>query len=199
MPTNTELITNLEHAVETIEGRLGPMEANMSHVLSAIERIAKTIERIATPTSKPTVDNSSPHPITSGQVFHHHTTSSDNHAIIPRPPRLDFPTFGGNNVKGWLFQLESFFDLHETPPDHMLSVAPLFMTGEALKLFQWKHTSGQVSSWTQLTRNLRRHFGHSTYYYAGVAINKLIQPTSVASYIATFESMSTKMPGLAGS
>ncbi|CAM8984443.1 unnamed protein product [Rhodiola kirilowii] len=44
MPTNTEMINSLSQAVETLEGRVGPMETNLTQVLSVVERIAKTME-----------------------------------------------------------------------------------------------------------------------------------------------------------
>ncbi|CAM8948182.1 unnamed protein product [Rhodiola kirilowii] len=229
MPSNIELIHSLGNAVETIEGRLGPMENTMTQVLAALERLTKSVEDmdikvqnlqtpppprhdkqhihpnlpplLATPTSQPTIDDPPATPDARAHGSHNHglpeyPQSSNNPTKPMRTPRLEVPIFNGDGVEGWLFQLERFFDLHETPPEQMLAVAPLYMTGEALRWYQWKHITGQIHTWVQLARDIKRRFGPTDYWDAEVALNKLLQTASVSAYITSFETMSTRTPGL---
>ncbi|CAM8934378.1 unnamed protein product [Rhodiola kirilowii] len=218
MPTNTELIASHGTAIENIEGRLGPIEGTLNAVVTSPERLTKSMEDmqqafkehqnppVPRPDKQPIHNNPPllPTPTHNQQfVISTHdpqpltppTTSEINHRP-PRAPRLEIPIFDGTAVEGWLFQLERFFDIHETPPEQMLYVAPLYMIGEALKWFQWKTLTGQVTSWIQLTRDLRRRFAPGDYYDAEVEINKLLQTASVATYVSAFESLSTSTPAM---
>ena len=62
---------------------------------------------------------------------HAETTSTHN----PRLPKLEIPLFTGDNVLGWLFQIERFFHFHNTPPDQRLDIASFYMSGLALGWF----------------------------------------------------------------
>ncbi|KAL9670928.1 hypothetical protein QQ045_008491 [Rhodiola kirilowii] len=58
------------------------------------------------------------------------------------------------------------------------------------------HTTHQISSWEAMAKDLRSRFGPSMFWRAEVAINKLRQESSVATYIAEFEDLSVRTPGL---
>ncbi|CAM8900174.1 unnamed protein product [Rhodiola kirilowii] len=110
--------------------------------------------------------------------------------------RIDVPTFSGEAVEGWLFQMERYFAHNRVPEDQKMTLATFYLSGEALRWFQWLHTTHQVREWTDFVTDVKRRFGPSVYYSAEALINKLNQTGNVASYITEFESLSTRTPGL---
>ncbi|PNX96883.1 retrotransposon protein, partial [Trifolium pratense] len=53
---------------------------------------------------------------------------------LPHLPRmkLDVPKFDGSDAMGWIFKISQFFDYHQTPEEERLTVASLYMEGQAL-------------------------------------------------------------------
>ncbi|CAM8892808.1 unnamed protein product [Rhodiola kirilowii] len=166
MPTHTESIATLNTGMESLEKRMTAMEENcitdVQQMMAAIERIAKAVE-VLQPKHRvgkqPAVPQTEPLPQT------------------PRPlstPRLEVPIFNGEGATGWLYQLNRYFAINNTPPDQMLDVAPMFMSVDALLLYQWKETTGQISTWSKLAQDIKRRFGSCEYYDVEVAINQLV-------------------------
>lgn len=44
---------------------------------------------------------------------------------MTRLARVDFPRFNGENVKGWLFKVEEFFAIDNTPPELRVRLASI--------------------------------------------------------------------------
>ncbi|CAM8934623.1 unnamed protein product [Rhodiola kirilowii] len=112
-----------------------------------------------------------------------------------RPPRIDVPVFTGEDVDAWLFQMERYFEHNMIAPEQRLTIAVFYLSGEAIRCYQWLHSTHQLRDWPSFARDIRARFGPSAYWDAEVEINKLIQTTFVTSYITEFESLSTKTPG----
>ncbi|CAM8981162.1 unnamed protein product [Rhodiola kirilowii] len=185
MPSNTEIIASHDTAIEdtlaTVVTTMECMTKSMDEMQQAFRELQNRPDRrpdkqplnsnpplLATPTSQQTIDNPNIHlnPIFQGSHSQDHdnpTNPFEPYTRHPRTPRLEVRIFTGEGVEGWLFQMDRFFTLHETPPDQMLAVARLFMTGEALLWYQWKHITGQVNTWFQLFADLRRRFGPTDY------------------------------------
>ncbi|CAM8901159.1 unnamed protein product [Rhodiola kirilowii] len=197
--------------------------AEIQQVFSAIERLTKAMETIqlALPApehragKQPLFTNSTPPLLdtTDGSpaVAFNGSAVTQDPSDNPQPsnyndqtqrplrtPRIEVPIFSGDNAGGWLFQLNRYFTINHTPPDEMLEAAPLFMARDALCWYQWKYDTGQISTWTKLALDIKRRFGPSEYYDAEVAINQLVQITSVQAYTSDFEKLSAGAPRLVG-
>ncbi|RVW75982.1 hypothetical protein CK203_052825 [Vitis vinifera] len=114
----------------------------------------------------------------------------------PRLPKLEIPLFSGDNVQGWVFQMERFFTYHRTPPDQKMTIAAFYMTGIALQWFQWMHSTSQLSSWEVFTHQLDLRFGPSKFINHEAQLYKLKQTSTVEAYLADFENVSTRVTGL---
>ncbi|KAL9681281.1 hypothetical protein QQ045_013063 [Rhodiola kirilowii] len=77
-----------------------------------------------------------------------------------------------------------------------MTIATFYIGGEALEWYQWLYTTHQLTNWFCFTKDLLNRFGSSMYESPGVTINKLVQTTSVAAYIAYFECLSARTPKL---
>ncbi|CAM8910608.1 unnamed protein product [Rhodiola kirilowii] len=195
--------------------------AEMQQVFIAIERLTKAVEDIQVTmhpppdlhtgkqplfpnTTPPLLDTPPPttydhsglsHDITDKNSLYNTTDYQSRHL---RAPRIEVPIFNGKGVVGWLFQLNRYFTINNTSPEQMLESAPLFMSGDALLWFQWKSTTTQICTRHQLAHDLKRRFGPSDYYDAEVAINQLIQTSTVSTYISEFVRLSASAPRLIG-
>ncbi|CAM8941280.1 unnamed protein product [Rhodiola kirilowii] len=121
---------------------------------------------------------------------------SETHYQQVRTPCIDVVLFTGDDVEAWLFQIERFFEHNQIPLDQRLTMATFYMNGEPLRWYQWLYSTHQVTDWLEFVQDIKARFGPSAYWDPEVALNKLHQTTSVASYIAEFESLSLKTPDL---
>ena len=46
--------------------------------------------------------------------------------------KLEFPTFGGNGVREWMFKSEQFFEVHNVPDENKVNLISLHLFDEAL-------------------------------------------------------------------
>lgn len=110
--------------------------------------------------------------------------------------RVEVPLFQGEDIEGWLFQMEKFFDFHRIPFEQRMSYTPFYLTGIALTWFQRMYSTLQVHDWTHFVHEILTRFGPSLYWNPEVALNRLRQTTSIANYIEEFETLSARTPGL---
>ncbi|CAM8923904.1 unnamed protein product [Rhodiola kirilowii] len=142
---------------------------------------------LPTPTTPPLQQMITNSPHQSGQELQVVTT--------PRLPRIDIPTFHGDQVVGWTFQMEQYFEHQGIPPEQKLTVAMFHISGEALEWYQWMHSTHQLTDWKTFIRDLNKRFGPSPYSNAELELSQLRQTGSVKTYVAAFESLSTRTPG----
>ncbi|MCI27578.1 hypothetical protein A2U01_0048777, partial [Trifolium medium] len=106
-----------------------------------------------------------------------------------RSLKLSVPRFDGSNVTDWLFQIEAFFDFHDTPMDSRLQIASFHMDGRAAAWFQWAMRNNLFSSWPVFLDAVRHRFGPSAYEDVEGDLSKLSQTGSVADFQALFEDL----------
>lgn len=74
----------------------------------------------------------------------------------PKYRRLELPLFDGEDLVGWTFKLERFFNVNGVFETERLDAMGL--EGKALNLFQWLETRAPVTSWTELRQGVIRRF-----------------------------------------
>ena len=154
------------------EGIQKSLSAQQTVLADMLQKLARLEKQPATPPLLPTPVSSVPHhiqPFNLQSPSRSHLPSSSHHssepASIPNPrlPKLEIPLFSGDNVLGWLFQIEHFFHFHNTPPDQRLDIASFYMSGLALGWFKWMHSTNQLSTWEAFTNALEIRFGPSSF------------------------------------
>jgi hypothetical protein len=113
----------------------------------------------------------------------------------PRPLRLDFPRFDGENPAGWTYKVNQFFDYYQTPLYQRIRMASFHMEGEALVWFQDAEESGQFPTWDAFVQALLVRFGPA-YDDPMEALMRLRQSASVAEYTTQFEALSNRLRGV---
>ena len=105
--------------------------------------------------------------------------------------KLEVPRFNGMDPTGWIFKISQFFEYHATPHDCFV-----LHGGKALAWFQWMYRNGQLTSWPAFLHALHTRFSSSTYEDPTCMLCKLTQQSSVAEYLAKFESLANCVIGL---
>ena len=77
------------------------------------------------------------------QTPRNHEIQSNTSTIlaIPKPLRLEFPRFSGEEPTGWVYKANQYFRYYNTTLDEQLLLASFHMDGEALVLVprRWRH------------------------------------------------------------
>ena len=110
--------------------------------------------------------------------------------------KLEVSRFDGSDPAGWIFKISQFFEYHATPDHECLTIASFYMEGKALAWFQWMYRNGQLTSWPTFLHALHMRFSSSTYEDPTSMLCKLTQQSSVAEYLAEFESLANRVIGL---
>jgi len=115
--------------------------------------------------------------------------------LQPRPLRLDFPCFEGDNPASWTYKVNQLFEYDQTILYQCVRMASFHMEGEALIWFQDADESGQFSTWDAFVQTLLTRFG-PVYNDPMEALMHLHQSSSVAEYTAQFEALSNRLHGI---
>ncbi|KAJ4802427.1 polyprotein [Rhynchospora pubera] len=102
-------------------------------------------------------------------------------------PRLEFPTFNGNNPRGWLYKCEKFFQMAQIPERLKLEVATMHMQGKAETWVQGVVRDGMF--WEEFAQEVIDRFEPKTTMGLVGEFNKLKQLTDVESYRCRFEEL----------
>ncbi|GJU82175.1 kinase-like domain-containing protein [Tanacetum coccineum] len=73
--------------------------------------------------------------------------------------RIIIPCYDGGDPLGWIFQVEQFFDIHQTPVEHRIQLASFYLDGLALSWFQWLCRNAPVNDWDSFVKALNDRFG----------------------------------------
>ena len=142
------------------------------------------------PQSTPTPSTHHFSPLTPPSI---HSTPS---IPTPRLPKMEVPFFAGDDVLGWLFQINHYFRFHQIPDDQRVTIAAFYMTGFARQWFHWLHLTEQLSQWDDFIRKLELRFGLSSFVNHEASLFKLKQTTTVTTFLHDFECLSTRVTGL---
>ncbi|GKC52217.1 ty3-gypsy retrotransposon protein, partial [Tanacetum coccineum] len=92
-----------------------------------------------------------------------HGGGGDHGSVIPRAMRLDVPKFNGADPDSWIFSINEYFELLDTPVDQRLKVVGFNLEGEAAEWFRWMTRNKLINTWDGFLENVRNRFGPSKY------------------------------------
>ena len=110
--------------------------------------------------------------------------------------KLEVPRFDGSDPEGWIFKITQFFEYHATPDHDKLTITSFYMEGPALAWFQWMYHSGQLSSWSAFLLAIHTRFSSSAYEDPTGVLCKLMQRSTVSTYLSEFEALTNRVIGL---
>jgi hypothetical protein len=112
---------------------------------------------------------------------------SNNFSLSIARPKLDFPTFSGENAMGWLRQCEKYFSLANVPMDIWVSMATLHCQGVAEHWWRGVRIPSGFMQWSVFTNMVLDRFSPVSHYGVVEQFNQTKQVSSVNDYILKFE------------
>ncbi|XP_039121357.1 uncharacterized protein LOC120258078 [Dioscorea cayenensis subsp. rotundata] len=173
--------------------------ASQQNILTEMMIKLQSLDRSTSSSSQPPLL-----PLPSPPLHPHHphlalpspSFQSNSSGSFNRPPKIIVPAFSGEDVMGWLFQMNHYFVFNHIPDDQRLDIATFYMAGPALQWFQWLHSTSQLSNWESFVRQIELRFGPSSFINHEARLFKLRQTSTVTAYLQEFEGLSNRVPGL---
>ncbi|GJZ99372.1 ty3-gypsy retrotransposon protein [Tanacetum coccineum] len=122
-----------------------------------------------------------------------HGGGGDQGLLLPRSMRLDVPKFSGVDPESWLFSINEYFTLLNTPADQRLRIVGFNLEGDAAKCFRWMTQNGLITDWLRFEESVKNQFGPSNYEDPQGALSKLLQTETVAEYQGEFEKLMNRV------
>jgi len=116
--------------------------------------------------------------------------------IKPKPFRLEFPRFDGDDPETWCCRAEQFFDFYDTPDAQQLSISAFHMDGKALVWFQELKASNTISYWLEFVEAIQIRFGQGSYDDPMENLSNLKQDGSLEDYKNKFDILALKVQNL---
>ena len=129
----------------------------------------------------------------------HRVSSSQPHSTAfsqPRPMKVDFPRFSGEDVMHWIYKAERFFKIYDILEEQKVDIASVHLDGKALPWFQMMEKANQVPNWFALSTAIQVQFGPSQFDNPREELLKLRQTSSVSEYYDSFNELATRAYGL---
>ncbi|WVZ96162.1 hypothetical protein U9M48_041833 [Paspalum notatum var. saurae] len=101
-------------------------------------------------------------------------------------PKLQFPSFDGDNPKLWMFRCEDYFDLYQVEPQLWVRVATMHFTGAAARWLMSVESRLRMASWSQFGQLLLERFGHDQQEQLIRQLFRISQTGNVPDYIDKF-------------
>ncbi|PWA86439.1 Ankyrin repeat-containing protein [Artemisia annua] len=111
--------------------------------------------------------------------------------------KLKMPLFDGEDVYGWVYQAERFFEVQGLiTTGERLRAAVLSLEGSALSWFRWTNNREPFISWEELKRRLLHRFQSSQDGNLHEQFFSISQQGTAREYVTLFERMAAQLPGL---
>ncbi|GJY23155.1 retrotransposon-related protein [Tanacetum coccineum] len=107
--------------------------------------------------------------------------------------RLDVPKFSGVNPESWIFAINEYFSLLNTPADQRLRIVGFNLEGAVAEWFQLMTRNGLITTWARFEESVKNRFGPSKYEDPKGALSKLLQLGTVEDYQREFEKLMNRV------
>lgn len=108
--------------------------------------------------------------------------------------KIEFPRFGGDDVKSWLFRIEQFFLINQVSEDIKLKLAGLHLESKSLQWHQafLREKKGEVPTWDEYVEAISNRF-REAYDDPMAELMNLKQTGSVREYHDCFDAIMTRL------
>ncbi|GJW32118.1 ty3-gypsy retrotransposon protein [Tanacetum coccineum] len=113
--------------------------------------------------------------------------------------RLDVPKFSGLNPESWIFAINEYFSLLNTPADQCLRIMGFNLEGAAAEWFRWMTRNGLITTLARFEESAKTRFGPSKYKDPQGALSKLLQLGMVEDYQREFEKLMNRVTDISDS
>ncbi len=115
-----------------------------------------------------------------------------NSYYVPHP-KLDYPTFEGEEPREWMKKSEQYFRIYQIPEDQWVEIATMYFGGRAHRWKEGYLLDKPNINWEELTDGVCRRFDGALMKKLVRKFNKLVQTTTVEKYHEKFEELRARM------
>lgn len=111
------------------------------------------------------------------------------HKMVARGPKLNFPEFIGEDADGWIRKCEKYFEMVGVPTEDRVKIAVMYINGKAE--FWWRGTGCNANTlpWHQFCRMVTDRFNTTSEYEVVGQFHNLKQVGTVVDYVDRFEEL----------
>lgn len=121
-----------------------------------------------------------------------HRQTAAAYQIPTKCSTIEFPHFSGDNLRGWIYRCDQFFEVDETPPHAKVKIAAVHLDGRAIQWHQ-AYMKGRITRdvpmWEEYVRALSQRFGAHAYEDPMTELVILRQTQSVQHYLDRFDEL----------
>ncbi|PKA61698.1 putative mitochondrial protein [Apostasia shenzhenica] len=120
--------------------------------------------------------------------------SAHSYFLPTRLAKVELPKFSGQDVRGWVFRCEHFFEIDNTPPEFRLKLISIYLEGKALHWHQnFLRSRGNAVSWEEYKVAISQRFAERAYEDPLSDLITLKQDGTVNEYLDKFDEISSKL------
>ncbi|KAG8391132.1 hypothetical protein BUALT_Bualt01G0156100 [Buddleja alternifolia] len=116
--------------------------------------------------------------------------SNCGYQIPIKVSRVEFPHFNGEDLGGWLYKCEQFFEVDETPSATKVKLASVHLEGKALpwhQMYMKERLTREIPNWEEYVKALNDHFGALIYDDPMADLVNLKQLGNIQQYLDRFD------------
>ncbi|CAH1416794.1 unnamed protein product [Lactuca virosa] len=99
------------------------------------------------------------------------------------------PIFDGDDVYGWIYQAERYFDIHGIEEKDQIKAIAIYMEGRTVSWYHWNEERAPCHSWEGFKRKLLDRFQESQKGGIYEQFLNIQQKGTITEYISKFESL----------
>ncbi|XP_018633615.1 uncharacterized protein [Nicotiana tomentosiformis] len=107
--------------------------------------------------------------------------------------KMEFPRFEGGDPRGWILKAEKYFCYYQTPEEHKVDIAAMYLEGDALDLFSWINRERTLLYWEELVKALQENYGPAEFQNPDEHLCSIQQTGSVQEYRQEFAKRSSRV------
>nr|GMD54383.1 Ty3/gypsy retrotransposon protein [Ipomoea batatas] len=115
-------------------------------------------------------------------------------AMKPSSKRLDVPKFDGADPQCWIFNIQEYFNFHQTPELQRLQIVGFCLEGDASERFRWMKQNRMLYGWHDFLEKVEQRFGTMQFEDPLADLAKLTQTGTMGDFQAIFEKLLNKVP-----
>ncbi|XP_020105551.1 uncharacterized protein LOC109722075 [Ananas comosus] len=118
--------------------------------------------------------------------------SSNRFHFTPRFTKIEFPRFDGEDLKGWLFRCEQFFEVDGTSEEAKVRLAAIHLEGKALQwhqIYMKSRLTRSQPTWEEYVVSLNTRFGADLFDDPMAELKNLKQTGTVMEYQDKFDTL----------
>ncbi|XP_074278160.1 uncharacterized protein LOC141601756 [Silene latifolia] len=129
----------------------------------------------------------------SGGTLNRHRNSHNHQRQFGYVPKIEFPSFHGENSRLWIQKCEKYFNLCKVPDDQKVDLAAIHMIGKAESWFNAYIAARNFVSWSTFIIDVCARFKDKLGANVVEQFNRLHQTGSLEDYLDSFEHLKSLM------